>query len=25
MLFPFSDLDILFLFANDKTEEEFRR
>jgi len=24
MLFPFSDLDILFLFANDKTEEEFR-
>ena len=24
MLFPFSDLDILFLFANDKSEEEFR-
>ena len=24
MLFPFSDLDILFLFANDKTEGEFR-
>ncbi|HWY44712.1 MAG TPA: [protein-PII] uridylyltransferase [Candidatus Sulfotelmatobacter sp.] len=24
MLFPYSDLDILFLFANDKTEEEFR-
>ncbi len=24
MLFPFSDLDILFLFANEKTEEEFR-
>src|SRR5882757_10323619 len=24
MLFPFSDLDILFLFANEKTEEAFR-
>ncbi len=24
MLFPYSDLDILFLFANDKAEEEFR-
>ena len=24
MLFPFSDLDILFLFANEKSEEEFR-
>src|SRR5437879_3579195 len=24
MLFPFSDLDILFLFENEKTEEEFR-
>jgi [protein-PII] uridylyltransferase len=24
MLFPFSDLDILFLFANEKAEEEFR-
>ncbi|HJZ64728.1 MAG TPA: [protein-PII] uridylyltransferase [Candidatus Acidoferrum sp.] len=24
MLFPYSDLDILFLFANDKVEEEFR-
>src|SRR2546430_817376 len=24
MLFPFSDLDILFLFANEKIEEEFR-
>jgi len=23
MLFPFSDLDILFLFENEKTEEEF--
>ena len=24
MLFPFSDLDILFLFENEKTEGEFR-
>ncbi len=24
MLFPYSDLDILFLFANDEVEEEFR-
>jgi [protein-PII] uridylyltransferase len=24
MLFPYSDLDILFLFGNDKTEQEFR-
>jgi [protein-PII] uridylyltransferase len=24
LLFPFSDLDILFLFGNDKAEEEFR-
>ena len=24
MLFPYSDLDILFLFANEKVEEEFR-
>src|SRR2546422_3714008 len=24
MLFPFSDLDILFLFENEKNEEEFR-
>lgn len=24
MLFPYSDLDILFLFGNDKAEEEFR-
>jgi len=24
MLFPYSDLDILFLFANDEAEEEFR-
>jgi len=24
MLFPFSDLDILFLSANEKREEEFR-
>jgi UTP:GlnB (protein PII) uridylyltransferase len=24
MLFPFSDLDILFLFENEKSEEEFR-
>ena len=24
MLFPYSDLDILFLFANDDAEEEFR-
>src|SRR5499427_9600588 len=24
MLFPYSDLDILFLFANDNAEEEFR-
>ena len=24
MLFPYSDLDILFLFENDKVEEEFR-
>lgn len=24
MLFPYSDLDILFLFANEKTEGEFR-
>ena len=24
MLFPYSDLDILFLFANDKAEQEFR-
>jgi [protein-PII] uridylyltransferase len=24
MLFPFSDLDILFLFENQKSEEEFR-
>ena len=24
MLFPYSDLDILFLFENQKSEEEFR-
>ena len=24
MLFPYSDLDILFLFASDRTEQEFR-
>src|SRR5690348_17480711 len=24
MLFPYSDLDILFLFGSDKTEQEFR-
>jgi [protein-PII] uridylyltransferase len=24
MLFPYSDLDILFLFGNDRTEQEFR-
>ena len=24
MLFPYSDLDLLFLFGNDKSEEEFR-
>ena len=24
MLFPYSDLDLLFLFGNEKTEEEFR-
>src|SRR5258707_12476465 len=24
LLFPYSDLDILFLFGNDKAEEEFR-
>ena len=24
MLFPYSDLDILFLFGTDKTEQEFR-